>query len=182
MTERFMLDKEGKVVPMPVATTLPELAPLPSPVEPAETTEVEELYTEPEPEPEPEPEMEELELVTEPVARGEPLPRRVEQVSEVVSRQIDGEPEPEPEEGDDLSDLFEVPQPDDNDMVTDHLFVLDEEDDLSDLFDVSREDILGAGFNQPPEPPRPKYRVTQKGRRISRRQPPPPTSLRGIRG
>lgn len=81
--------------------------------------------------------------------------------------------EVEEEKKDELADMFEVPQEDDNDMVTDHLVELDEEDDLSDLTAVSREDIMGT-------PPKPRVRVTRRGKRFIRREP-PPTSLRGVR-
>jgi len=76
----------------------------------------------------------------------------------------------------DMSDLFEVPQEEDNDMYTDDLFELDEEDvgdeeSLADLTRVTEEDIMGA----PPRSKRPE--------RPQRTQRPytPPTSMGGTR-
>ena len=50
----------------------------------------------------------------------------------------------------DMDDLFEVPQPEDNDMAIDDLFEVDDEDDFDDLtdipddlFSVDKEDIMG---------------------------------------
>jgi len=67
---------------------------------------------------------------------------------------------------DDLQDLFEGPQPEDNDMAIDHLVNMSEEDmddlvgvpeeeEMDDLFDVPAEDIMG-------ELPPPKVRRTSK--------------------
>lgn len=90
------------------------------------------------------------------------------------------EPEVEEEEEDELADLFEVPQPKDNDMRTDHLFGVDDEGDMSDLVEVSEEDIMGEP-SEPESVERPvvkskKYRIVRPIRRE-----PPPTSLGGIR-
>jgi len=52
------------------------------------------------------------------------------------------QPPPE-EEKDELADLFEVPQPEDNDITTEHLTAVPEKEDLSDLFNVSEEEIMG---------------------------------------
>ncbi len=83
--------------------------------------------------------------------------------------------EPEPKPKDELADLFEVPKPDDNDMVVDHLIDAPEEEDLSDLVEVSDEDIMG---KLPPRKPKP----VERFRRTSKRYiPPPPTGIRGIR-
>ena len=55
-------------------------------------------------------------------------------------------PEPEPNE---LSDLFEVPQPEDNDMYVDDLVTMGEEEEVDDLLEVGdllevkQEDIMG---------------------------------------
>ena len=76
------------------------------------------------------------------------------------------------EEKDELADLFEVPQPEDNDMVTDHLLDIDEDDDLSDLTSVSQEDVMGTPLGESKK----RYRVVP--RRVN--APPPPTSLGGI--
>lgn len=77
---------------------------------------------------------------------------------------------------DELSDLFEVPQEDDNDMYTDDLFELDEEDDLeddlSDLTSVSHEDIMGDAPRQ-----KPRYRIVRPARRRIVR---PPTTMGGM--
>lgn len=110
----------------------------------------------------------------EPVAEEpEPMPETPEPVFERP------EVEPEPEEKDELADLFEVPQPEDNDMVTDHLTRIGEEDDMSDLVEVTEEDIMGEAPEEP-EPPKPRFRIRPRGRRVIRREP-PPTSLGGVR-
>jgi len=91
------------------------------------------------------------------------------------------EPEvkPEEEEEDELADLFTPPEPEDNDMTTDHLVKAPEKEDLSDLFEVSDEDIMGeAPAPEPEPPPKPRYRIV---RRPIRRSPPPPTIVGGIR-
>ena len=85
---------------------------------------------------------------------------------------------PELEEEDELADLFTVPQPEDNDMTTDHLVVAPEEEKLDDLFVVSEEDIMGEA--PAPEPEQVQRPVVKKKYRIIRREP-PPTSLGGIR-
>ena len=73
----------------------------------------------------------------------------------------------------DLSDLFEGPDPEDNDIFSDDLFELDaEDDDLSDLFEVSREDIMGT-------PPKRKVMFKRTSRPY---RPAPPTSMGGLRG
>jgi len=89
-----------------------------------------------------------------------------------------------PEGEDDIADLFEGPQPEDNDMATDHLFAVDEPEDLSDLTDVPEEAVMGEELDAESEPepepqPQPRrYRIVSKGRRVIRREPPSP----GIRG
>lgn len=77
----------------------------------------------------------------------------------------------------DMSDLFEVPEPTDNDMETDDLVEyededLDMDDDLSDLVRVSNEDIMG---RRPVKKMKPKFRRSNKVYRT------PPTlgSMRG---
>lgn len=103
------------------------------------------------------------------------VPVREEQVEAIPPEErIEPPPPDEIEEKpeDELADLFEVPQPEDNDMVTDHLVELDEEDDLSDLTEVTREDIMGT----PPVKRVPKRRLKRTGRHY----PPPPTSIGGV--
>lgn len=66
------------------------------------------------------------------------------------------------ESEDELADLFEVPQPEDNDINCDDLLELDDEDvfggpeDMSDLLSVSREDIINGN-----DKPRPKHRLVR---------------------
>ena len=95
------------------------------------------------------------------------------------------EPEVEEEEEDELKDLFEVPQPEDNDMRTDIALDFDEEDiiggdsNMSDLVDVPEEDIMGEPESEEAERPvvkKKKYRIVRPIRRE-----PPPTSVGGIR-
>lgn len=59
-------------------------------------------------------------------------------------------PQPEEKE-DDLSDLFEVPQEEDNDIYTDDLLELDEEEGVEDLLTVSREDIVNGTRKSKPK-------------------------------
>jgi hypothetical protein len=106
----------------------------------------------------------------------EPPPIVEEQEVGEIEEQVEEKPEPEAD-SDGLSDLFEVPQPEDNDMVTDHLVEVDEEDDLSDLTDVSVEDVMGEAPE--PEPPKKRYRIVPRGRRVIRREP-PSTTLGGV--
>jgi len=80
--------------------------------------------------------------------------------------------EVEEEPKDELDDLFEVPQPEDNDMATDHLVDIDEEEDLSDLTTVTDEDIMGS-------PPVVRKRK-ERPRRVGIRREPPPTSIGGV--
>ena len=77
-----------------------------------------------------------------------------------------------------MGNLFEVPQPEDNDMYTDDLFELpgenmEYEDDLSDLTTVTKEDIMG----------RVPVRKPKLSQRLQRTNKPyyPPTSLGGMR-
>lgn len=97
--------------------------------------------------------------------------------------------DPPPEEveekpKDEMADLFEVPQPEDNDMTTAHLVAAPKKDDLSDLTDPPEEedisDLFAGGeplaLEPEPEPvKRPERRV-----KFVKRYPPPPTSLRGV--
>jgi len=53
---------------------------------------------------------------------------------------------------DGLADLFEVPQPEDNDINCDDLLELDEEEGVEDLLTVSREDILYGADKPKPKP------------------------------
>jgi len=92
---------------------------------------------------------------------------------------IEPEPAPAPEpdlRSDELAELFEVPEPEDNDMFIDDLFEVDseDEDDLSDLTSVSNEDVMG------PAPKPVQRRVVRRVRRTSRPYT-PPSSMRGIR-
>ncbi len=74
---------------------------------------------------------------------------------------------------DELDYLFEVPQPEDNDIYTADLVEVPEEEDLSDLVTVSNDDIMG-------EAPKPKK--TGKYKKTTKRYiPPAPTSLGGMR-
>lgn len=76
---------------------------------------------------------------------------------------VQGEPgseEPESEPVDELADLFEVPQPEDNDIYTDDLLELDEEEGVGDLLTVSREDIINGGQAKP----KPKVKLVRTGK------------------
>ena len=94
-------------------------------------------------------------------------------------------PEPRPAAeteypGEDVSDLTSLDAVDMNVLFGTSGVVEsgEEEDDLSDLFEVSEEDIMGEE-PEAPEPPKKKYRVVPKSRRVIRREP-PPVSLGGI--
>ena len=94
-------------------------------------------------------------------------------------------PKSEPEEPkSDTDDLFEVPQPEDNDMRTDHLVAAPEDDDLSDLTDPPEEEELSDLFTgeQPAEEPEQERQTRQAPRRFVRtnRRYPPPTSMQGV--
>ena len=91
-------------------------------------------------------------------------------------------PERDDPAADDLDDLFEGPQPEDNDMAIDHLVNISdeemddlvgvpEEEELDDLFNVPAEDIMG-------EAPPPRVGRTSKPY-IPRRT--PPAGMGGIR-
>ena len=75
----------------------------------------------------------------------------------------------------DMSDLFEVPQPEDNDIFVDDLLELDDEedmedfDDLSDLTKVEMDDIMG----KPPRPRLARFKRTDRPYQ-------PPTSMGGV--
>ena len=94
-------------------------------------------------------------------------------------------PKSEPEEPkSDTDDLFEVPQPEDNDMRTDHLIAAPEEDDMSDLTDPPEEEDLSDLFTgeQPAEEPERAIRPpVRRYVRTNRPYYPPPTSLKGLR-
>ena len=68
----------------------------------------------------------------------------------------------------DMADLFEVPQPEDNDIYVDDLLEIPEEGSYSDLTDVSKEDIIG-------KPRAKRYKRTNK-RYVQ------PSSLGGMQG
>jgi len=96
------------------------------------------------------------------------------------------EPTPEPEVEDELADLFTVPQPDDNDMKTDHLLEVPEEtteEDLADLFEVG--DIMDDEEypGTPPTPEEiPRRTIPRRYKRTPRRyQPPPMGGMSGLR-
>lgn len=55
------------------------------------------------------------------------------------------------------------------------------EDDLSDLTDITPEDEDELFHVDEPEPSRPEYRISSKGRRSTRRFTPPPSGLSGLR-
>jgi len=74
------------------------------------------------------------------------------------------------EKEDDLSDLFEVPQEEDNDIYTDDLLELDEEEGVEDLLTVSQEDIMSG--------PRAKKKPTLKLVRTNKPYYPELTGLR----
>ena len=56
------------------------------------------------------------------------------------------------ESRDDMSDLFEVPEPEDNDINCDDLLELDEEEGVEDLLTVSHEDIVNGNDKPKPKP------------------------------
>lgn len=102
-----------------------------------------------------------------------PLPPPITPVSPTSEPLVRPE---EPGRVHELDDLFEVPQPEDNDMEVDDLFEIPEEDidfsdDLSDITQVTNEDVMGS-------PPKPK--AQPRFRRTTRPYYPPP-SLGGIR-
>lgn len=89
-------------------------------------------------------------------------------------------PEPNAPPNNDMSDLFEVPQENDNDMYIDDLFEVDDADimgdddpDMSDLTRVTQEDIMG------PTPR--KRRVIRNPRRPTRSPDPMSDSMGGMR-
>lgn len=91
--------------------------------------------------------------------------------------------EPESGESTALSNLTDLSE-DDREQVFGMGNLLDAsregEDDMSDLLDVSEEDVMGES-PAPPEPPRPRYRIVNKGRRVIRRPLPPNAGLGGMR-
>lgn len=117
-----------------------------------------------------------VEVPQAPIEQIQPVERPASEM-EIVSA---GETFEQPKKKNNLSDLFEVPQPEDNDMATDHLFELEEEDvyggdpDMSDLLEVTNEDVMG---RQPERKVR--YKLRPKGRRAIRYI--PPTSIQGMR-
>jgi len=118
-----------------------------------------------------------------PIPEAEPEPVELGEGAEVGYQPVP-EPEPEPEEEDELADLFEVPQPEDNDMRTDHLVEVPKEEDFSDLVEVSEADIMGDDFpGTPPssEEPVQRPRPVRQFKRTPRRYPPPPTTMGGVR-
>lgn len=118
------------------------------------------------------------------VERGDEMNPEPEEQEEVAYQPV---PIPEPEaevEEDELAELFEVPQPEDNDIRTDDLFQIDNPDeDLSDLTEVRHEDIMGEAY--PGLPPaigeESTQRVPRRIRRTPRRYFPPETGMTGIR-
>lgn len=75
------------------------------------------------------------------------------------------------EPGHELDDLFEVPQPEDNDMYTDDLLAVDGEEAVGDLLEVTMEDIMG-------EAPTPKDKAAPRYKRTAVRY--SPTGLTGV--
>lgn len=104
-----------------------------------------------------------------------------EQQSEPIMN-VSVEPERETNE-EALADMFEVPQPDDNDMRVDHLVELDEEENLDDLVDVDFDkDIIGDEEPEQPAQPKPRFRISPRGRRVIQRfQPPQQPIIRQVR-
>lgn len=126
---------------------------------------------------------EETEAEKEARLKAELLARLQTTPSPVIGTPI-GTPQPmpvveEPTKEDELAELLAVPQPDDNDIVTDHLVDISEEDiyggdpDMSDLTDVTQEDLFGT----PPAVEQARRRIKRTAKRYST----PPTSLRGVR-
>ena len=79
---------------------------------------------------------------------------------------------PQHEPGHELDDLFEVPQPEDNDMYVDDLIAVDEEDDVSDLLEVTMEDVMG-------QAPTPRVEASPRFKRTAVRY--SPTGITGVR-
>ncbi len=124
-----------------------------------------------------EPETVDVPVPTPPQPVSEPvsvLPA-VEEATEKAGSAVWGQPEAEPPTND-MSDLFAVPESEDNDMYIDDLFETDDEEidmdeDLSDLTSVTREDIMGA-----PPKPKPPVRYVRTTKKYI-----PPTSVGGLR-
>ena len=76
---------------------------------------------------------------------------------------IEEEPE-KPKPKNDMSDMFEVPQPEDNDMYVEDLVEAPGEEDMSDLMRVTNDDIMGTKRKK-------SYKITHSGRK-SIQQPP----------
>ena len=97
-----------------------------------------------------------------------------------VGEELWGGQEPEKPK-DELADLFEVPQPEDNDMDTSDLFDADIDPDIDDLIDTDLDDLINVpneaimGTPPPPRKPKPKFRRTNRPYN-------PPTMLGGMRG
>lgn len=111
------------------------------------------------------------------VEQAQPVQVPVMPALEKTGNAIFGEAQPKRKKND-LSDMFAVPQPEDNDMDTRDLFEAPDEDvdmdeDLSDLTRVNNDDIMG-------RPPRPRRVVQSRFKRTSREYI-PPTSMGGMR-
>ena len=109
-----------------------------------------------------------------------------EDEGQTISVPVEATPPAEVEEEpkSDIDDLFEVPQPEDNDMRTDHLVAAPEDDDLSDLTDPPEEEELSDLFTgeQPAEEPEQERPTRQPPKRLVRTSKgyPPPTTLGGV--
>ena len=157
---KYLTLPDGRQVPILAPPPEQPIFTLPAPVEPPTVEKVQIALPSP-PEGEWEPEQQ---------PRPGILDRAVERISSL-------DPEQLAKPASDMSDLFEVPQPEDNDIFVDDLLELDPEedmedfDDLSDLTKVEMDDIMG----RPP-----KQRPAQRFRRTNRPYS-GPTSLGGIR-
>lgn len=91
--------------------------------------------------------------------------------------QVETAPQPQAEQDDELSDLFTVPQEEDNDMYTADLFEPPAEEDVGDL--VGEEDMSDLlGMDEPLTPP-PGRRIVKVIKRT--RRSPPPSGMGGMR-
>ena len=121
-----------------------------------------------------------VDRITRPMLPNLPQPRRFSQPGQTESNTrpalegiqgyINGDP---------MDDLLSVPESEDTDMETADLFEIgdDGSDDFSDLLDVDSSDIMGEA---PAPPPQTKFRISTRGRRSIRREP-PSAGLSGLR-
>ena len=85
---------------------------------------------------------------TQEETRAQQLARRL---GMAVSSPARIEAAPVVESGDDMADLFEVPEPEDNDINCDDLLELDESEGVEDLLTVSHEDIVNGSDKPKPK-------------------------------